>query len=807
MRTIRKIIKEWRWFAVNTIGLAVSLAVLLVIFFHVKNEFSFDRFHSKAGRIYRVTVDSNNGATSTHPARVAGEWPNQLIDEYPSIENIVRLVSFRRAIVKIGDNKFYSEKAFSTDSSFFRIFDFKILSGNPEKALTQPGRVFISRSLAMKYFGNLNIIGKDISIQHQQVPSPKIYVIDGVMEDFPASSHFHADLLTSYTDAEEKKTWAYTYFLMKTGTDIEQITSSVQEKWKKESQSGEPVAILHLQKLTDIHLFSHKTREMEKNGDIRSIILLVSGAVIVLFIALINFMNLNRVRFFAGLKSIKLKLINGATKLRLAGTIAAESVILSVISLTAGLIIADSISKILNLPIFGINALPWILGISVGFVLTIAALSVLPLFTNPIKSSLNDTTPKGQVFPFPLILQFTLSILAISGAVVLKQQMNFILSSHPAARNANLVVISGNPWDVVQRYESLKNELLLYPEIVNMTAAMEEPGGDILDGVPFEMEGIEKKEGQSINIFTTDSNFFDVFNIKPLAGSVNLGTTSTQQWEAAAAELGTLRNAGANPEIIAEKEKNLGTFREKYILNESALRLLGIVTPEEAVGKRFRLNFFLADLFPEGEIAAVVPDFHYTNLHSEEKPLAIAPRKMFNYCFIISINPVSHERALSVIDAAWQKINPEIPLQFEFMTDSYQKVYSGEYAQSKVLVLFSLIAVIISALGVFSMASFKIQQRIREIGIRKVNGAQISEVMVLLNKDFVKWVLIAFLIATPIAWYAMHKWLENFAYKTELSWWIFALAGSLALGIALLTVSWQSWKAATRNPVEALRYE
>jgi putative ABC transport system permease protein len=807
MKIFRKLIKDWRWFAINALGLAVSVAVLMVIFFYVKNELSYDSFHTKADRIYRVTVDSNNGATSMHPARVAGEWTSQLPEEYPSIENIVRLVPFRRAIVKIGEKKFYSEKAFSTDSSFFRIFDFKILSGNPEHALKQPGRAFISRSLAMKYFGDLNIIGKDISIQHQQVPSAQIYVIDGVMEDFPANSHFHADLLTSYSDDEEKKNWAYTYFLMKPGADIETIKNSVEKKWKSESQAGSPVAILYLQKLTDIHLFSHKSREMEKNGDIRSIILLVSGAIIILFIALINFMNLNRVRFIAQLKSVKVKLINGATKSGLAVTVATESLVLSLVSMATGLIFADSISKMLDLPIFGLNTLPWIIAISLGFILIIAALSVLPLFTTPIKSSLNDTNPKGRIFSFPLILQFALSILAISGAVVLKQQMNFILSSHPAAENANLVVIADNQWEVVQRYESLKNELLKHPEIVNMTAAMEEPGGDILDGVAFEMEGVEKKEGQFINIFTTDSNFFGVLGIKPLAGSVNLGTTSTQQWEAAAAELGTLRNAGANPEIIAEKEKNLGTFREKYILNESALRLLGIATPEEAVGKRFRLNFFLPDLFPEGEIVAVVPDFHYTNLHSEEKPLAIAPRKMFNYCFIISINPASHERALGVIDAAWQKINPETPFQFEFLTDSYQKVYSGEYAQSKVLVLFSLIAVIISALGVFSMASFKIQQRIREIGIRKVNGARISEVLVILNRDFVKWVAIAFVIATPIAYYSMHKWLENFAYKTALSWWIFALAGLLALGIALLTVSWQSWRAATRNPVEALRYE
>jgi putative ABC transport system permease protein len=203
----------------------------------------------------------------------------------------------------------------------------------------------------------------------------------------------------------------------------------------------------------------------------------------------------------------------------------------------------------------------------------------------------------------------------------------------------------------------------------------------------------------------------------------------------------------------------------------------------------------------------VVPDFHYTDLHSPEKPLAIVPRKMFNYCFIISINPVQRGKAINTIASTWQKINPEFPFQYGYITDSYRKVYAGEYAQTHVLSLFALISIILSSLGIFTMAAFSMQYRVKEIGIRKINGATITEILTILNKSFVRWIAIAFIIATPIAWLAMHKWLENFAYKTELSWWIFALAGLLVLGIALLTVSWLSLRAATRNPVDTLRYE
>ena len=242
-------------------------------------------------------------------------------------------------------------------------------------------------------------------------------------------------------------------------------------------------------------------------------------------------------------------------------------------------------------------------------------------------------------------------------------------------------------------------------------------------------------------------------------------------------------------------------------MNESALKLLGIRNPEDAIGKRFRLNFFLPDLFPEGEVVGVVSDFHYTNLYSEEKPLAIAPRKMFNYCFIIGIDPSQREKAITTINSTWQKINPDFPLQYEFLTDSYQKVYAGEFAQNKVLSLFALASIILSSLGIFALSAFNLQRRVKEIGIRKVNGARVSEVLVLLNKGLIRWVAFAFVISTPVAWFAMHKWLENFAYKTSLSWWIFVCAGILVLITSLLTVSFQSWRAATRNPVDALRYE
>jgi putative ABC transport system permease protein len=807
MKIIRRLKQNWQWFLINAVGLSAAFSCVLIIFIYTSQQLSYDKFHSKAGRIYRMTIDTNRGAISIHPARVYGDT-HKLLSNYPAIENMVRIVPFRNAIVKIGEQKFYSRNAYSTDSSFFKIFDFKILSGRPENAFSQPGRAFICRSLALKYFGSIDIVGRQISILHQQDDNPRIYTIDGVMEDFPVNSHFHAELLTSFTGDNDLTSWAYTYLLMKKGVDVDAIRSTIQHNWETEKKTNDSVPILYLQKLTDIHLYSQKTREMEKNGDIRSIILLLSCTALILFVALINYLNLSRVQLIARMKSVKIKLINGASKWTVGWEIIQESLLLSVFSILIGLFIADWLGESLKISVLQSGRIFGIAIICLGFIVSVALLALFPLYSSKIVSDIKMTRKQDSLYSFPLVVQFTLTIVAVAGTLVLNRQINFINSKHPASQNANMVVIADNPWQSVQRYDLFKTELLKKSSITNVTAAMEDPGSDILDAVAFEMEGVEKKEGQSINIFTADSNFFSSLGIHPLAGTTELGYTPSQQWESDAVDLSNLRQSkNADKQKLAELEKKVGNYREKYILNQSALRLLGINKPEDAIGKRFRLNFFLPDLFPEGEIVGVVPDFHYTDLHSPEKPLAIAPRKLFNYCFIISINPVKRREALNTIASTWQKINPEFPFEYEYITDSYRKVYAGEYAQTQALSLFALISIILSSLGIFAMAAFSMQHRVKEIGIRKINGAMISEILTMLNKSFVGWIAIAFIIATPISWIAMHKWLENFAYKTELSWWIFALAGLLALGIALLTVSWISWRAATRNPVEALRYE
>ncbi len=542
MKIIRRIKQNWQWFLINAVGLSTAFSCVLIIFIYTSQQFGYDRFHSKAGRIYRMTTDTNNGAISIHPARVYGDV-NKLLSNYPAIENMVRIVPFRNAIVKIGEQKFYSRNAYSTDSSFFKIFDFKILSGSRENALSQPGRAFICRSLALTYFGSIDVAGKEITILHQMEPDPKVYTIDGVMEDFPVNSHFHAELLTSFTSDNERTTWAYTYLLLKKDADVEALKNTIQHNWETEKKSNDSAPILYLQKLTDIHLFSQKTREMEKNGNIRSIILLVSCTVLILFIAFINYLNLSRVQFIARLKKIKIKLINGASKWIVGWEIAYESLYLSLLSIVLGLFIADWLGESLKISVLQSGRIFGIVIICLGFVVSIALLAVFPLYSSKIVADIKMTSKQESLYSLPLVVQFVLAIVAITSTLVLNRQIDFINSNHPASQNANMLVIADNPWQSVQRYELFKNELLKNSSITNVTAAMEEPGGDILDAVAFEMEGMEKKPGQSINIFTTDSNFFNLMGIHPLAGTTDLGSTPSQQWESDAVDLSNLRQS------------------------------------------------------------------------------------------------------------------------------------------------------------------------------------------------------------------------------------------------------------------------
>lgn len=804
MYILRKIKRNKTNFIINAIALSIAISCVIMVVIFAKQELSYDKFNTKAEQIYRVTTSFTTQKGGIHPARVSGNWTANLVQKYPEIEKQVRIMPYRNAVVTIDDKVFYSEKAFSTDSTFFDIFDFKILSGNKQTAFTQPHQVFVSQSIAQKYFGTTNVIGKTISLMHQLESKAEEYNIVGVMADFPKNSHFHIDILTSQESYKNRTEWAYTYFLTKPNSNMEKLAKSIHAEWEKDDAERGKLRRIYFQKLTDIHLHSHKAREIENNGNLRSVILLLTGGFMVLLIAFINFFNLSRVQLITEIKNINIRIVNGATKLNIIIEKIKDALPLAFIVAVLSLMFVYQTNSLFDI---GVNNYYKTIGLILvlAFVLIIfVAVSIL--FFVKLSAQKKQISHKLHSYKIPLIMQLCLSVIAIVGTIVLHRQIELINTLHPNAKNTNMLIIPKNTQDVTNRYDVLKSELLKLAEVKEVSSVMEMPGGNMVDFFKYELEGVDDSKDNTIKILTCDTNFFTIINVKPIVGTAKLKHPTELNWEKKAIDLGIAKmTKNADVEKIKELERAVGNYTDSYIINKSAVKIMGFKNPEEAIGKQMRLIFNLADMFPKGKIVGVVPDFHYTNLFDKEEPMVVVAKKMFSRCFLIKIS--NKNNSLKKIADVWSKVNPNYPFRYEFINDRYKTVYRAEYKQSKVLSAFALISIIISAMGIFAIVSFSIQQRIKEIGIRKINGATIVEILKMLNKNFVKWVVLAFVIAVPIAYYTMNLWLQNFAYKTTLSWWIFALSGVFVLAISTLTVSWKSWQAATCNPVDALRYE
>ncbi len=800
---LRRIKKNQKWFGLNVLGLTIAFTCTLMVYSFVTNELNYDRFHSKADRIYRLTENTNTGKSSMIDARIWGGVAPLLKDEFKDIQDYVRLSSFRNAIVTIDENIFFSKKIYGVDSSFFNVFDYELLIGNKKNMFKRPKHVVISKTMAERYFGSTDILNKRIKILHQKSDIAEEFTIEGVIKDFPENSHFKADFLCSYKDSRDN--WSYTYLLLPQNVESMQLQDSIQSYWNSRYAKSDYSPIANLQPLTAIHLHSHKSREIEQNGNMQAIYLLISGVLIVFIIALINFANLNSVQYLSEQKSFMVKAVNGATPIILAKEFFKENLILLTLVIGLGFISVNYLSNLFSFKAFLLTAKLNIAILTFTFFIIVSIFAALPFLYRKVKPIASLTKPQNRsshkVF---LVMQLALSVIAITSTLFLQKQINYINTLHPNAKKSDLIVMPKNPMHVTAKFKTLKEQVLKHPEILEVSSVMEEPAGIVTDNFPYILDGKISDDRKTINILSIDSNFFSFFGIKPIAGTINMGTCTTFEWEQKAIQLWQLERN--NQEIPSGLREEITPIHAKYIINKMALGHLEIESAEKAIGKKFQFDF-MGEMFPEGEIIGVVNDFHYTNMYVKEKPLVMVARKMFCHCFLFRINANNKNAAIAALKTEWEKIHPDVPFKYEFVSDSYQKVYQKEYMQMRVLMLFAIISIILSVMGLFAMVSFSLKIRVKEIGIRRVNGAKIFKIIKMLNKDYLKWTVFAIILACPVAYYAVSRWLESFAYKTPLSWWVFAFAGGITLLIALLTVSWQTFRAARHNPVEALRYE
>ncbi len=776
-----------------TLGIAASLFILLLVL----DELSYEQFHPGHERIYRVLTLSIEG---DQPVKSSASYPptaQYLKSEFPQVEDAIWIYhGSENSPLKTTDkpNRLEFTKITVSDSFFNFFKGFKFIEGDPETALDDPNKIVLAKHTAHKLFGQESVLGKRLI--SDKYSWENLYTVGGVVE-IPPNSHITFDYLLSEKSEghlssnnwNRKSNHTVTYIKLKKNIVIDdnfrRKASGLVSKYSKNTDK------LLFQPLDDIHLYTdYDTYKFDKNlGHYKYVWIFLGLAMLIILMASFNFASLTTVRASERAIEIGVKKVVGSHKKGLAIQFIAESIIQTFFASIVSLLLIGLILPWFNNLTGRELALiftPWefyglvlyiiIIGLLSGIYSALYLTSLKPLM---ILKRGNPLGTKGGLLKGLVLLQFTITIILLVCTGVIFKQMQFIQKSDLGIDKNNVVVIPTGLWYSIG---SFKQELLKNPNVVSVSAGSEA----MLDYVwsqKFQWNEANGTDSLQAHILWVDEDFASTYGLKILKGDF-INFDYKNYWR-------ILNKNAHNRQGTMEENR----FAFPVVINETFMKRLGIADP---IG--LRLN-------KSNVIIGVIQDFHYRPLHHKIGPLVLTNNPESILTCHIKIRPKNQQETLAFISDTYQKFRGVEDLSFHFFEDRMEQFYSAEYQLGKIILIFCLLAIIIAMLGIFGLSAFATGRRVKEVGIRKINGAKVSQILVMLNKDFVKWVVIAFIIACPIAYFAMSKWLENFAYKTTLSWWIFALAGALALGIALLTVSWQSWRAATRNPIESLRYE
>ena len=778
----------WRhkWFSLlNISGLAIGLTAGFLIFLYVSFERSYDSFHSKGDRIYKVVADIKTPSEVINGDRPAWPVAPNLETEFPEIESSVRILDFQ-ALVQVGNQKFNEEGSIAADSSFFKVFDFELIKGNQNTVLKAPFNVVLSETTAKKYFGDEDPIGKSIKIFETENTAE----VTGVMKDIPVNSQIQADLIlsmasfTANSDLDEQ--WSnYSpagYILLKPGTNPKQLEQKFPAFLEKKSgtamKESQMFVTLFLEPYEEVYLYSERGGNVQ--GSINNVYVFSFVALFILIIACINFINLTTARSVERAKEVGIRKVVGAQKRQLGLQFLGESVIVCILAFffTLGLVYLllpffnEMAGKVVSENLFSYPSyilLLFIVAAGLGLVAGVYPAIVLSSFkpVSVLKGRFS-AGKKGVVLRKGLVIsQFIISIILIIGTLVIYNQMNYMRNTELGFSKEQVVVLrpNGHPSQV-----ALQQAVENIPGVKETSFGSSIPGG----GNAAAYSELENKQGDfqiaNLAVYFVDFNYMDLFDINVLAGrgfSEDFATDTTQA----------------------------------MVVNERVVQLLGFSSPEEAIGKKFR------QWGREGQIIGVVQDFHYTSLKEKIEPLTMRIEPDRNSLLTVKVDPRNIQNTIASIEEEWNKLIPQQPFDYYFLDEFFDRQYRAEERFGNLVLYFSILAIFISCLGLLGLASYSTLQRRREIGIRKIVGASVTGIVHLLSYEFLKLVLFAFLIASPLAWLLMDVWLQDFAYRINIQWWVFVVAGLSAVSIALLTVSFQAIKAALANPVNSVRVE
>lgn len=788
---------------INLFGLAIGLTCCLLILAYILNELSYDKYNANANHIYRVTRSFNNqdGVVSLNLSTIAPPFAPYLANDFPDIQKITRLYPNGITPMRYREKLFNEKDVYFADENLFDVFSVKVTEGNPKTALSVPFTVMLSEEMAKKYFGNEDPMNKSIRFNNQFNLK-----VSGIYKAFPANAHMHPNVLLSFNTLNDtavygeknlRTDWGnnsfFTYLLMPENYPVQnmiaQFPAFVDKHMDHKDYNGlnpSKFTKLGLQKLTDIHLYSHTDYEAEPNGDIKRVYIFSIIALFILLIACINYMNLSTARSALRAREIGIRKVVGARKRELIFQFLSESVLMCWVA-------------ILIAAVLTILALPWLNKISgqqLSFSILLKWQIIIPLFLAPFvvgiisgiypalfMSSFQPVQTLKGLFKAGggnisfrkvlVVTQFAISIILIITTAIVFQQLHYMQKKSLGFERDHVVIIPYGT-DVSKQYDVFRTELLRNTSFKEVARSSRIPTGRLLDDMgAYTMVGDSLRPlNTDIKFVSVDYDFIPAYGIKLLAG----------------------RNFS----------RDFATDTASFVLNESAIKVIGWKNAQDAIGKDFKYGN------QKGHVIGIVNDFNFESMHQQIVPMVLLmfpPSQGYYNNISIKLTGNNIPATLAYLEKTWRKILPETPYQFTFLDENFDKLYKSEQQQGTIFIIFASIAIFIACLGLFGLSAFAISQRIKEIGIRKVLGANVTGIVTLLSKDFLKLVVIASLLAFPIAWYAMHNWLNDFAYRINIQWWVFVLAGILAALIALITVGYQAIKAAIANPVRSLRTE
>jgi putative ABC transport system permease protein len=764
---------------INVFGISMGLAVCLLIGLYIQNEWSYDRYHRNSERIFRVAT---KGPDDNGIAKLWGPAGPAAAAQIPEIENSCRFGLAGQMLFDVHGKKIYEQNGIFSDPSVFDVFSWQLLEGNKETALKEPNTLVLTKTTAEKYFGHSNPVGESIIIDNN---SP--YRVTGVMEDVPGNSHFRFDFLLSMASYPNKDTasWVkpqfFTYLLLKEKISPALVAGKIDQLLFKHLDSSQAATITSfLQPITTIHLHSNLLREMEPNSDVSYIYIAAILGLFVLIIACLNFINLSTVQAMRRSNETAIRKTVGASRSSLIKLYLSETLLICFASALLAIGIALSALPYLNTflekhLVFDFFANPSLyIGLPVLILLVSFLSGLYPAFIlssfKPVSMLGKRSISKGHGgFRNALVIsQFSISVILIIAAMTAGRQLQFIRKKNLGFNKEQLITIPFHDQQTGEHIQAIKDQLLQVPGVQLASVSANQPGGSDY-GIPYNIPGLPKNRQPEMRCLVVDEDFINTYRMQMIMG----------------------RNFQAGR----------ASDSSAYLINEEAARELGLKDP---VGQLMEMPAIGRG---PGQIIGVVKDFHFHSLHEKIAPLYFFMQKGWYNAVAVRIKPTAIDQTLAGLKSRWAGVEPSYPFSFSFFDQTFSRMYTAETRLATLIRIFSFLAVFIACLGLFGLAAYTITQRTKEIGIRKIVGATSFGIVALLSKKFLKLVLISSVIAFPVAWFAMHKWLEDFAYRINIGWWVFVAAAMLALFIAFITVSFLAIRAAISNPVKSLRTE